>query len=391
MAKQRMSTRNRLKSLDESLHARVTRLRKRAWSIIQIAVASGIAFWVAQTLLDHPVPAFAPISVIIVVGLSGGDRVARAFEMSMGCVLGVLVGDLLIMWLSNDWWQITVMIAVAMSLASIFSKSPLVANQVAIGTVLIATIMPPGSETTGVDRTLDALVGSVIGILTVALLPSSALSRVRQEVSNVLSLAASVLSDVADGLKTQDPDLIYEALTEIRGSQDNVDAMLNAAKQGRESSQLSPLMWGSRRYVRSIDRILAPVDNCVRDVRVLARRSHVLTVDSDLVTEEQIEIIDELSDIALELSNLYEAKSEMQEAREIPDLVKRLRIVGARQKISVAGEDAVLSNYAILAQTRSITVDLMQVCGMSLQSSQAVLAPTSKTPAIPPEIWKDKN
>lgn len=388
MAKERMRTRERLHALENSLHSRVKRLRKRLLSIVQISVAAGLAYLVAQELLGHDMPFFAPISVIIVVGLSGGDRVKRAFEMSLGCVAGVLVGDLLAVTLGQGWWQITVMVAIAMAVAALLSKAPLVSNQVAIGTVLIATIMPPGAETTGVDRTLDALIGSALGLLTVALIPTSALATVRQEVSNVMALAASVLSDVADGLKERDSELIREALMEVRGSQGSVDALLNAAKSSRESTQISPLMWSSRRYVRSIDRILTPVDNTVRSVRVLARRALVLTMDKEDATEEQIEIIDELSDITLDISNLYEARSELQEAEEIPDLVHRLRVLGARAEMSVAGEDAVLSAYSILAQSRSLIVDLLQVCGMSRDSAVATLAPTSDTPAIPPEVWE---
>lgn len=387
MAKERMRTRERLHALENSLQSRVRRLRKRFLSIVQISVAAGLSYLVAQVLLGHDMPFFAPISVIIVVGLSGGDRVKRAFEMSLGCVAGVLVGDLMAVTLGQGWWQITVMVAIAMAVAALLSKAPLVSNQVAIGTVLIATIMPPGAETTGVDRTLDALVGSALGLLTVALIPTSALATVRQEVSNVMALAASVLSDVADGLKERDSELIQDALMEVRGSQGSVDALLSAAKSSRESSQISPLMWSSRRYVRSIDRILTPVDNTVRSVRVLARRALVLTMDKEDATEEQIEIIDQLSDITLDISNLYEARSELQEAEEIPDLVHRLRVLGARSEMSVAGEDAVLSAYSILAQSRSLIVDLLQVCGMSRDSAVATLAPTTDTPAISPEVW----
>lgn len=369
------------------MQARWKRLRKRALSILQIAVAAAIAFWVAQAVLGHEVPFFAPIAVIIVVGLTGGERVQRSIEMSIGCVLGVLVGDLLFLGLGTDPWQIGLMIGLAMGTASLFSKSTLVANQAAIGTVLIATIMPPGAETTGIDRTLDAFVGSAVGLLTIALIPTSALSGVRQEVANVLSLASSVLHDVADGLESHDEKLIVEALDEVRGSQANINTMLTAAKSGRESVRISPLMWGRRRTYRSIDRILPPVDNCVRSTRVLARRAWVLARDHDYATPLQVNIIDELAEIMLDLANLFEAGSELHQHEEIPDLVARLRVLGARADMSVVGEDPVLSNYAVLSQSRALIVDLLQICGMSYDSAVAILAPTSSTPAVPPEVW----
>ncbi|GAB3946133.1 aromatic acid exporter family protein [Corynebacterium tapiri] len=358
--------------------------------MVQVAVASGLAFYVAQLLWGHATPFFAPITSIIVIGFSGGERVKRALEMSFACVLGVLIGDLLLYVLGTglEPWHITLMVGVAYALASFLSNSQLVANQVAIGTVLIATILRPDADVTGIDRTLDAFVGSVIGLLVVALIPSSALGEARQKVANLLALQSSVLHDVAEGLSTSDPDLIAEALRQVRSSQSNVDAMVTAAKSSLESTKISPLMWGSRRYARSIGRVLIPADNTVRTARVLARRAYVLTADKDSATQKQIELIDELGDIAYSLSLVFQAKSTAQEAAEIPDLVRRLRVVGAELDMSVAGENPVLSNYALLAQSRSYVADLLQVCGMSHDSAVAVLAPTTDTPAVPPEVWE---
>ncbi|WP_246049255.1 FUSC family protein [Corynebacterium tapiri] len=388
--RRRISTRQRLAVIDRSLQSRLTRLRKRWLSVVQVAVASGLAFYVAQLLWGHATPFFAPITSIIVIGFSGGERVKRALEMSFACVLGVLIGDLLLYVLGTglEPWHITLMVGVAYALASFLSNSQLVANQVAIGTVLIATILRPDADVTGIDRTLDAFVGSVIGLLVVALIPSSALGEARQKVANLLALQSSVLHDVAEGLSTSDPDLIAEALRQVRSSQSNVDAMVTAAKSSLESTKISPLMWGSRRYARSIGRVLIPADNTVRTARVLARRAYVLTADKDSATQKQIELIDELGDIAYSLSLVFQAKSTAQEAAEIPDLVRRLRVVGAELDMSVAGENPVLSNYALLAQSRSYVADLLQVCGMSHDSAVAVLAPTTDTPAVPPEVWE---
>ena len=54
---------------------------------------------------------------------------------------------------------------------------------------------------------------------------------------------------------------------------------------------------------------------------------------------------------------------------------------------SVGSAEPVLSAYALLAQSRSLTVDLLQICGMSRESALAALAPTSKTPRYQPETF----
>lgn len=204
----------------------------------------------------------------------------------------------------------------------------------------------------------------------------------------MLGIASSVLDDVADALRNKDAKALNETLSAIRNSQTDVDKLKTAATSGREQASISPFQWSNRGRIRSLFRILPPVDNAIRNSRVLARRALVLTQDGDQVSADQIEIIEEIAAIALSLSDLYERHREVSEATEIPDLVRRLRLLGSRVGTEVA-EGQVLSAQVILAQSRSIIVDLLQVCGMSRESAVAVLVPTSESPAYPPEVWVD--
>ena len=385
MAEKRISTRERLRQIDHSLLSRLRRVRKRFIFIVQAAVGAGLAFWVAQTFFGHEIPFFAPIAVVVTLGISGGNRLNKALEMSIAGVVGVGVGQLLVHTLGTGDWQIAAGVAISLTVAALLSKSQLVSNQVAIGAILIATIMPHGG---GTERIIDAAIGSVIGVLSIALIPNSALRDARHEIAKVLSVASSVLHDVAEGAEKGDSERIEDALQQVRGTQSNIDHMLEATASGREIAGLSPFRWGSRKHLRSIERILTPVDNATRNVRVLARRCVVLSVDGDKSPPRLINIIDELSEITVELSQSYETSARVSQAHEIPGIVNRLRIIGARADLSVISDDPVLSEYAILSQVRFLTVDLLMVAGMSHESAVSVLAPTSSTPAYPPEVWE---
>ncbi|MCS5479724.1 FUSC family protein [Corynebacterium sp. YIM 101645] len=387
MAKLRIGTLERLRQVEGSVESRLNRVRKRSFTIIQVAVAAGLAYWVAQELFNHHAPFFAPITAIIILGLTGGDRIRRALELSMGVTVGVGLGDLLVHYLPGGIWQIPLIVAISLTVASFLSKSPLVSNQVAIGSILIATILPPGTEGGGPDRMIDAFIGSVIGLATIALLPSSPLHSGRQEVSKILGIASSVLDDVAGTLDHPDVQALDEALEAIHNTQPDIDRMISAAKVGREVSNLSPLRWGARRRVRSLERILPAVENCMNNTRVMARRALVLSQDGDSVSTRLVNIVDELADITASLSDVFDTRTEANEATDIPELVRRLQVIGARAGMEVISKGGVLSEYVILAQTRSITADLLEVCGWSRESSLAALAPTSQTPAYPPEVW----
>ncbi|WP_080796777.1 FUSC family protein [Corynebacterium pacaense] len=388
MAKKKLGTLARLSEIDSSLRNRVLRVRARALFILQSALGAGIAYWFAVEIAGHPQPFFAPISAVIILGLSGGDRIKRATELTFGCAVGVGVGDLVVLQIGTGHWQMFVVIAAALTVASFLSKAPLVSNQMAIGGILIATIMPPG-ESAGFDRMIDAFIGGVVGILVTALIPTSPLRAGRIQVANLLGIASGVLYDVADALRAKDAKALGVALDAVRKTQADVDKLNTAASSGKEMITLSPFLWGNRSRIRSLFRILSPVDNMIRNVRVLARRAFVLTEDGDEVSERQVEIIEELASVALSLSELYERHKEVSEAIEIPELVRRLRLLGAQVGVEVA-QGRVLSAQVILAQSRSIIVDLLQICGMSRESAVSVLVPTSHTPAYPPEVWHEE-
>lgn len=387
MAKQRMSTRERLQLVDKSVQARVKRVRKRLLPIMQIGLAAGFAYFLAHDLAGHPRPFFAPISVVIIIGMTGGDRVSKSVDMALGCILGVLVGDLIFYRLGDGGWQIAVIVAGSLLIASFFSSSVLVNNQAAIGAILIATIMPPGAEVTGIDRTIDAIIGCVVAMATIALIPQAPMQSARAEVSKVLGIMSSVLDDVADGMRDRNPAVIDEALELIRGTQTGIDDLAAAIKAGQETSLVSPFLWGTRRYINSLARVIPPVDNAVRTTRVLARRARVLADDNDSATPAQIELLDSLSQVCLELSEVYDVNSRVAQATVIPQCVNELRAAGQKAGMDLIPENGVLSAYAILAQTRSLIVDLLMVCGMSHESALAALAPTSETPSVEPETF----
>ena len=272
-------------------------------------------------------------------------------------------------------------------IASFFSGSVLVNNQAAIGAILIATIMPPGAEVTGIDRTVDAIIGCLVAMVTIALIPQAPMQSARAEVSKVMGIMSSVLDDVSEGLRDRNPEVIDEALELIRGSQTGIDDLATAIKSGDEASRVSPFLWGTRRYINSLARVIPPVDNAVRTTRVLARRARVLADDNDSATPAQIELLDSLSQICLELSEVYDVNSRGTQATVIPQCVNELRAAAQRAGMDVIPENGVLSSYAILAQTRSLIVDLLMVCGMSNESALAALVPTSTTPKVEPETF----
>ncbi|WBT08476.1 FUSC family protein [Corynebacterium sp. SCR221107] len=365
----------------------LARLRANWMYILQAGLAAGLSFWVGRDVFGHEEPFFAPMATVIVLSTTGGERFRRSVELVLGVSLGVGMGDLLISLVGSGTWQIAVAVAASIALGTFVDKGVLVANQASFAAVLIATILPPGTSG-GFDRMLDALIGGVVGLAVISLFPESPLRSGRQEIAKVLGLTGDVLGRVATALKARDADALAQALTAARGSQAGINNMIAAAQFGKETITVSPLLWGQRRRIKSMLRVLNPVDNAMRDTRVLARKALVLTEDHETASPAQIELITKLAGVATGLSDLYYGKGEVNESQEIPKLVATLRDIAGAADLSVA-EGGGLSAHAVLAQTRSLVVDFMQICGLSRRSAIEALVPIAEDPAHIEELWND--
>ncbi|MEJ5927724.1 FUSC family protein [Corynebacterium sp. H128] len=363
------------------------RVRTSWLYIVQLGLAAGLSYWIGVHLIGHPQPFFAPMATIIVLSATGGDRMRRAFELVLGVGIGVGLGDLLINYFGAGVWQIAVGVVISVTAVMFVDKGVLAANQAAFASVLIATILPPGTSG-GMDRMVDAFIGGVVGIVVMALLPQSPLKGGRREIARILGLTSAVLADVADAMDHGDSKQLAAALQKARGTQGAINNMINTANSSREVVNASPLMWKRRRELRSILRVLNPVDNAMRNTRVLARRAVVLLDDQEPLSQGQMELIHELAEISHDLSEVFWYRTDASMAPELPQLANRLRKLAAQAAPDLADPDA-FSTLMILGQTRSLIVDLLQVCGLSRRSAVAALVPTSSHPGFPPEVIED--
>lgn len=351
------------------LKSRLRRLRVSLVPIVQCALAAGASWWIAVEIFDHPDPFFAPIAAVISLGLSLGQRWRRAAELVGGVAIGILVGDLFISLVGEGAWQIMVVVALAMTVAVFLDDGPLVPMQAASSAALVATLLPPGGVA-GFHRAIDALIGGLVGILVGALLPVNPASRARRDAAGVLATVRDAARQLATGLRERDEELIAAALESGRGTQAEVNKMRSDMTGGREVTRISPLYWGSRMRLDRISATADPIDNAVRNFRIIARRSLGLTQRGVAVQPELIEIIDDLAGAfevlrAMMMADPGEEPDQADAARVIRSIVRK-----ARADLVTNSE---LSEAALLAEIRSLLVDLLMTAGLRRSSALATL------------------
>ncbi|MCP2176598.1 FUSC family protein [Williamsia maris] len=363
------SLRRRHNQLPPAVRTRTRRVWLSLLPIAQCSLAAGAAWAIATHLFGHPTPFFAPIAAVISLGLSLGQRWRRAVEMVGGVTVGIGVGDLLVRWIGSGWWQISVVVALAMVVAVSLDRGPLVPIQAASSAVLVATLLPPGGAA-GFNRMIDALIGGVIGVFIVALIPTHPVLRARRDAAAVLATMGLVVDGVVEGLRSSDADVISGALSRARGTQGAIDTMRADMSGGKEISHISPLYWNSRHRLSRLAATADPIDNAVRNIRVMARRALSGIQHGEQMHSDVIDVVAELV-AALEILRRM-LLADPGESPDGADAARVLRSIARKAKPElVAGSG--LSETVILGQVRSIIVDLLMVAGLKRESAIATL------------------
>jgi len=361
--------------------AGVRRLKVSALPVLQCGLAAGIAWFVATTVVGHSRPFFAPIAAVVSLGLSLGARLRRSVELVCGVTVGIGVGDLIISVIGTGAWQITLVVTLAMGAAVLIGSGPIFSMQAGTSAVLVATLLPPG-DVAGVERMVDALVGGLVGVAVVAVVPTHPVRRARRDAAGILATAGEVLQLVADGLVENDPKPIEKALRKARATQSAIDSLRSNLSGGKEISRISPLYWGSRARLERLTATADPIDNAMRNIRVLARRSLSLVRDDEILDARLVDQIEKLSHALDVLRRMILA--EPGEQPDQAEAARVLRTVSSGMKPELV-ENAGLSATVVFAQIRSLIVDLLQVTGLGRISAIATLPPTVPKPAYRPD------
>ena len=108
--------------------------------IIQCAVTAGAAWLLASLLLGHHAPYFAAAAAILVLGVAYGQRLRRGVDVAIGVTVGVALGDIWLLFFGIGVWQIALVCAIAMSLATLVGAGPLMTTQAGAQSIAVLVL-----------------------------------------------------------------------------------------------------------------------------------------------------------------------------------------------------------------------------------------------------------
>lgn len=355
----------------EGIRDRLRRVRLTVLPIVQSAVGAALAWAIATSpLIGHDRPFFAPIAALISLGVGLGQRLTRVVELVIGVALGVLVADILVVFIGSGPVQIAVVVALAMVVAVFLGGGAVVIAQAGTSAVLVVALLPPGSSgdpQLDVERFVDATIGGVVGlVVSLLLLPVNPVTTVRKKFEPLLGKLASLLDDSAAALAGRDRTAATGVLAEARQTQGDVDELQEALEGAAEIARIAPVRWRSRGHLVGYLDAADPVDHATRDLRVLARHSVVA-----LRRNEPIPTIlpRSLRTLAGSLRLLLFAL----EHGDIPSDARAAAIVAAEDATAALDETVGLAAQTITIQVRSLAVDVLRATGLSREEVLEIL------------------
>jgi uncharacterized membrane protein YgaE (UPF0421/DUF939 family) len=355
------------------LRTRRERIVAGARPILHSAVAASLAWLVATELVGHEQPFFAPISAVITLGLTVGQRRRRAIELAIGVSVGIAIADALVAAIGTGTWQIGIVVALAMAAAALVGGGSLLASQAGASAVLVATLQPPEG---GFDfgRALDALVGGGIALLVSSLLlPVHPMRLVRDSTEPVLNRLVAALGQLATALSTRQPDTADAALLAVARVDGAHEHLLETLEAAGEAARLSPQRRGSLEGIDRFAVAAGELGRAIENVRALARGAVRATSLDDAIPAEAVEAVQELATTAGALMDYLDGGD--------PDPAREAAVRAAALANAVLEATGNLSAVHIVGQIRLVAVDLLRATGLERSAAQEAV----RTAALEPD------
>ncbi len=339
------------------------RLKTSVWSIVQLSVGAGVAWQLAVSLLGHPAPFFAPIGVLVCLGLAVAHRVRRVAELAVGVTLGVALGELVVSLVGRGAWQLTLVVALALVIARLLDRGVLIATQAALQAVLVLAIPP--SDGSSVARWADAMIGGAVALVLAVLTPPDPRRPIDARADAATAALVDVLRATAAAVRAADADAAGRALTAARRTQDLLDEWADAVATGEEVTRVSPLRRRLAPQLAMRRRALTGMDRAARNTRVLVRRLAATLDDGGRVPVSVAEILEGLVAVIDSVDGSLGASEHPELATAVEGLAKQLDVVHAGAGTWVGA--------AAVAQLRAVVVDVLTAGGISPRQARRLL------------------
>ncbi len=341
----------------------LSRVRDSLWQIMQLVLASSVAYLIARFGLGHPVPLLAVTVAISSLGFARDTRPGRVATTALAMVMGVVLSESSLALFGSGALQLTVVILLALLLARLISPNPAFALTVAIQAVLVQLLEAP----TGGDfaRVIDGLIGGLVALAFTALVPRNPIRLARADSRLLFATVKETLAKLREVLLTTDKLTADIALENIRQTQPLIDNWRSSLESAAAIARVSPFYRWAQKEIADQRVLFAGLDLATRNLRVITRRIDYLLEDQKPRPELAAVIAKTLIAVDLLEQSLDDFSLRAKSQKYLSKLIRALdpKTIG----------DAGLSDLVVFMQIRPMVVDLAIAAGVEAEQARKLL------------------
>jgi len=252
-----------------------------------------------------------------------------------------------------------------MSTALLLDAGGLFVTQAAVQSIVVATLVPDPAD--ALTRWTDALIGGAVALVAATVVPAAPLRRPREQAAAVARKIAELLRAASHVMLDGETEPALGLLADARATDRMIRELQAAASEGMSVVASSPFRVRHREPLRRMVELVDPLDRALRSTRVLVRQTAVAAYRRRPVPSSYADLAADLA-LAVEAIAAELAADRMAEAA-------REDVLAVGQATALVERSDSLTGDAILAQIRSIVVDLLLVTGMDQLAATDALPP----------------
>ena len=171
------------------------------------------------------------------------------------------------------WWQLTLIVAAAMTAAFLLDGGQLFVTQAAVQSIVVSTLLPDPDA--ALTRWTDALIGGAVALVAATVVPAAPLRRPREQAAVVVRKVADLLRAASDVMVDGEVDPAMDLLADARSTDYLIRELQSAADEGMAVVASSPFRVRHRAGMRQMAELVDPLDRALRSTRVLVRHTAV--------------------------------------------------------------------------------------------------------------------
>lgn len=341
----------------------LSRVKDSLWQIMQLVLASIIAYLIARFGLGHPVPLLAVTVAISSLGFARDTRPGRVATTALAMVMGVLLSETVLVSFGPGTFQLLSVIFIALLLARLVSPNPTFALTVAIQAVLVQLLDAP----TGGDfaRVIDGLIGGLVALAFTALAPRNPIRLARADSRLLFTSFKETLAKLREVLLTADKATADLALENIRQTQPLVDNWKSSLESAAAIAKVSPFYRWAQKEIADQTVLHRGMDLATRNLRVITRRIDYVLSDQ----RARPELANLISKALIAVDLLEQSLDDFSLRAKAQKYLEKLLRELDPTRIASAG----LSDQVIFMQLRPMIVDLAVASGIDAQRALKLL------------------